>query len=369
MNDKELELLIRSFDDDLDTGDRLVLDRVLDRSAEARTERVRLTRVRAMVAAARADSFDPLFADRVMAGLDDLSRAPSAPAQKAAERAARPRSPRRAAARPWRAAAGFAAASAAVVLVAVLAIALWLQPRTVAVPYGSVQTVELADGSLVELSSGSRLTFSNFVGRDERRVELEGEAFFDVSEAERPFIVETFNASVSVLGTRFNVRAWPRDPIPETSVTLASGSVKVEALQAPQVETLEAPADEPESATAAVQRPSGAVVLEPGQSTSVVRDSTAVREPTFVSLDHAIAWRSGGLAFVDQPVGSVFTAIERRFNVDVEVSQPAIQERLLTYLNPQPDSAEEVLSDVCHTLDLRYRRTANGFAVLPSTTR
>lgn len=357
MSDNEMELLIRSFDADLGASDRQALDRVLDGSAEARAERERLRRLRRIAADARADSFGPHFADRVMAGLDNTSRAPAAPRESAADRSALPHIRRRVAARPTRIAAGF---SAAAVVVAAVAVVLWLQPRTVTVPYGSMQTVELADGSVVELSSGSRLTYSNFIGRDERRVELEGEAFFDVAHAERPFIVETFNASVSVLGTRFNVRAWPKDAIPETAVAVASGRVAVESLQPPR--------DAPETSAPATQRPTDKVVLEPGQSTSVVRDSTAVREPAFVTLDHVVAWRSGGMAFVDQPVGSVFTAIERRFNVDVEVSHPGIRHRLLTYLNPQPASAEEVLSDVCHTLNLRYRRTANGFAILPSST-
>ncbi len=404
MKDNEMDLLLRSFDEELDAGDRGKLASLLEASGEARTENDRIGRLRSLVADSRIELFAPQFADRVMAGLSERGREVTRTDRHATTRIERRNRPaKRISERPrarrpgsWRVAGGFAVAALVVVAAG---IALWLQPRTVTVPYGAMETVTLPDGSVAELGSGSTLTYRNFRGRAQRRVTLEGEAFFDVAEAERPFIVETFNASISVLGTRFNVRAWSSDPIPETLVALESGRVEVAprhtrdaraartpedaapsestAASADETKTRESAANEAEmresaadematrESAAAAPRPAALrVVLEPGQVTSVVRDSAAVRPPKFIALNHIVAWRSGGLAFVDQPVGSVFRTIERRFDVDVRVADPSIQNRLLTYLNPNPSSPDDVLSDICHTLDLRYRQTANGFEIL-----
>ncbi len=426
MRDNEMELLLRSFDEELDAGARLELARLLETSVEARAEHDRVRRLRRLVARSTMGTFAPHFADRVMALAqerdlleeksgrseypeeaktepgDGDTMEPIGPGDRGAkapvglgDRRVRAKTEKRdrrgremsglgqrLRTASWRRVAGFAFVA---FVVTAIGLAVWLQPRTVTVPYGAAETVELTDGSIAELSSGSSLTYRNFWGRDERRVTLEGEAFFDVAEAQRPFIVETFNASISVLGTRFNVRAWSTDPFPETSVALESGRVAVSPRR-PSGERLAHSADElaaeelatdalesdeltpDESPATMLRRSIETVVLEPGQATSIVRDSTAVRPPRFITLDHVVAWRTGGLAFVDQPVGSVFRTIERRFNVEVRVTDPDIQSRLLTYLNPHPGSAEDVISDICHTLDLRYRHTANGYEILPSST-
>jgi ferric-dicitrate binding protein FerR (iron transport regulator) len=68
---------------------------------------------------------------------------------------------------------------------------------------------------------------------EERRVRLVGEAFFEVEEHSTPFIVQTFNAEVTVLGTTFNVKAWPTSLDPATTVTLESGRVALNVLDRP----------------------------------------------------------------------------------------------------------------------------------------
>lgn len=375
MTDNAMDLLLRSFDDELDAADRARLERLLESSEGLREERARVQRLRAKLEHSASLAFAPNFADRVMAALPK-DRSPIAGAPTSDRRARhdgrarrdhRARHDGRAASRQvmrgngrsaprgWRITAGLAAA--AFVALALGLVAVWLQPTTVTVPYGATSTVELADGSIAELGSGTSLTYRRFRARDERRVALEGEAFFDVAEGDRPFVVETFNASITVLGTRFNVRAWPSDPMPETSVALESGRVAVSPLRSGK---------ETDASETAFRHAANPVVLEPGQATSIARDSLAVRPPKFITIDHVIAWRSGGLAFVNQPIASVFSTIERRYDIDIRMTDSGIQDRLLTYLNPQPDSAEGVISDICHTLDLRYRHTANGFEILPS---
>lgn len=439
MKDSEMELLLRSFDDDdLDESERRRLEELLERSAKLRAEQIRLRRLRAAVSGSAADAFEPDFADRVMTGVGRAADRRHAPDRRSISRAVDKsgrisrwmpvrRTFRMSARRTVWMAGG---AAAAVVLLIAVGLFVRMQPQTMSVPYGEAQMVELRDGSQVELSGGSTLTYPRRWESGERRVRLDGEAYFDVIPQDLPFVVQTFNADVTVLGTQFNVRAWEDDPVPETAVTLAAGRVAVtprrddqkndrvdagrmaadradgDRLEADRADADRADADVAErladdrgsraydgasrtddSAAAAEayeydradDRRAGesmlsvsrfapaAVVLEPGQTTSVIADSAGA--PRSVSVDRVLAWRSGGLAFVDQPLATVFTTIERRFDVDVEPLDPAIRDRLLTYLNPYPESAEEVISDICHTLDLRYRRTANGYEILPEATQ
>lgn len=380
MKDDEIELLFRSFDDDLDARDRQRLSDLLEGSSAARSERIRLLRLRDMVAARAADGYAPGFADRVMdriyqKGTDPaVGERPPRPAparntnQVNDDRGSEPvrRSTVRAARahRMWRMVAP-AAAIATVLLV--VAVYLVMEPRTINVPHGEMETLTLRDGSSVELGGGSTMTYDRWWRSDERRVRLEGEAFFDVQPHEKPFVVETFNAQVTVVGTQFNVRAWRDDPAPETAVALASGRVTVAALggEAGANKAAERlPSRSTSPLTESVEGEAYQTVLQSGQGTSVAADSTASRPPRDVALEHILTWRSGGVAFVDQPLGSVFNTIERRFGVDVRVTDDGIEDRLLTYLNPDPGSAANVLSDICHTLDLHYRRTANGYEVL-----
>lgn len=199
--------------------------------------------------------------------------------------------------------------------------------------------MNLPDGSTVDLGPGSSLEVQVDAESPERVVRLIGEAFFNISHDGRSFIVQTFNARIRVLGTRFNVRARPDDPAPTTEVALEEGSVEV----AGDV--------------------GGAVRLRPGEGTTIVADSGSVRPPEPVALREALAWRTGGMAFTDRTLGAVFNEIERRYAVRIDVADPSVESMRITYLNPSPPSPEGILSDLGHARGFRFSRTANGFAV------
>ena len=86
-------------------------------------------------------------------------------------------------------------------------------------PYGSKSKVKLSDGSLVWLNAGSTLRYSSDFNVNNREVYLEGEAYFDVVRNEQtPFLVQTTTITVKVLGTAFNVKAYPEESVVETTV-------------------------------------------------------------------------------------------------------------------------------------------------------
>ncbi len=87
------------------------------------------------------------------------------------------------------------------------------------VPYGSKSVVTLPDGTRVWINSGSRLRYSQNFNALDRQVTLEGEAYFDVyKNAQKPFFVKTSGITVKVIGTAFNVKAYPDEKTIETTV-------------------------------------------------------------------------------------------------------------------------------------------------------
>jgi transmembrane sensor len=221
--------------------------------------------------------------------------------------------------------------------------AAWYQlPVTRAAAPGERLAVRLPDGSRATLNAGSevryRRGFSLLPGlpAGRRRVRLQGEAFFDVVPGERSFQVAAADASVRVLGTRFNVRSRPAG----LEVAVEEGRVEV----------------------AGRGRP-GAVVLRAGEAVRMdeARDRlTRLRVPR----ERVGAWRRGGLTVVDEPLSAILAELSRRFAVEVTLADPdeGGRERLSVYY-PMLGSLESVLSDLTIQQDLRYRRTAEGWEV------
>ncbi len=231
------------------------------------------------------------------------------------------------------------AVAASIVLLIAVGAWLFLQPVSFQAPVGESLTATLPDGSTVALNSDARLVYARPFGWGRRVVKLTGEAFFDVeSDSQKPFIVETFNAAVTVLGTRFNVRAWPNDPTRQTTVVLEEGAVRLATLHAPDQ----------------------SVVLEPGQMSRVTGEDAPPSAPVAVSVEQMLAWRQGGFSFKDHPVAVILAEVERRFGVAIQAPDALAQRRLGLYLK-RPETAETVLDAVCGFLECRFRATPNGY--------
>ena len=221
--------------------------------------------------------------------------------------------------------------------VVAMAAVLWLRPVTEAADT-SLLAVSLPDGSEAILAPGSEIVYARGLRGDARRVELAGQATFDVVRDGRPFTVETFNASVEVLGTVFDVQAWQASQAPETAVALVEGSVRL-------------------------RSDAGAVTLRPGEASRVV--SGAPTAPVPVDARAVIAWHDGAFSVVDAPLGAVAEALQARFGRRVRLAPGVDASRRLTLLLPSADSADVVLRDVAAYLDLRVQVVADRYDVLP----
>lgn len=226
----------------------------------------------------------------------------------------------------------------------------WTRPVTVTVAPGARQTVDLPDGSRVDLNSGSHLTYRRGFAvlpgwpADQRRVTLHGEAFFDVVQDGRPFAVVTFNARIDVLGTRFNVRAWPEQTQHETRVTLEEGRVRLASPTGTQAVTLS----------------------EPGQTARITADvDSAIRLPA-ADLDDVLAWRQGGFVMNREPTAAVLAELQRRFGVSIEVEDALVlaDSTSLTYWRDA--EIETVIHDFCLAQGCQYRRISRGFVLVPA---
>ena len=228
------------------------------------------------------------------------------------------------------------AALAVVVAVVAVGVALW--PRTTTVAAGTdVLVTALPDGSEVTLAPGSALRYRRGLSGDTRRVRLDGQGYFDVETAGRPFVVETFNAEVEVLGTEFDVQAWPGAP--ETAVALVEGRV-------------------------ALRANGGEVTLAPGQ-VSRVYGAGAPTPPVASDVEAVAAWRRGGFSVVDAPLAAVAAAVEARFGRPVRVGPGVDGDRRLTLFLPTAETADAVLGDVAAYLDLRLQAGPDRYQLLP----
>lgn len=159
------------------------------------------------------------------------------------------------------------------------------------VPKGEKMQILFQDGSRVYLNSESRIRYPRQFGLSERKVELEGEGWFDVSEMKnRPFIVDLKVINVRVLGTTFDVKAYPEES--DISVSLETGSVEL------------------------TGRTFKAFTIKPGEKAVYNRGSgkCSITRPSDIHI--ASAWKENMLVFSNAPLSEVITTLGRRFDVE-----------------------------------------------------
>ncbi|MBO9566078.1 MAG: FecR domain-containing protein [Niastella sp.] len=181
--------------------------------------------------------------------------------------------------------------------------------NTVVVPRGGQYKLILTDGTQVWLNAASYLRFPVEFTGEQRIVELEGEGYFEVAkDAARPFIVRTRPADVRVLGTHFNVCAYPQE---DWKTTLLEGKVRVDAVATNPVNNKES-------------QLAGAI-LAPGQQAVIAMQpsisSQSIKSPKIqvqiCDIDEAIAWKEGYFHFSDASVKNIMQQVSRWYDVDI----------------------------------------------------
>ena len=201
----------------------------------------------------------------------------------------------------------------------------WVERKT---DWGEKLNLILADGTQIKLNSGSSIRFPKAFTADERRIELSGEAFFDVARDEsKPFIIQSDQVETKVLGTSFNVQAYEDQR--HISVSVLTGRVEVASLE-------------------------NKVFLSPHEQGVYHRSKGNVTKGR-VDIEKILLWKDGIIHFEDATFGEVKSVLERWYGVNMSFASKELAQCHLTatYAN---ESLETILGSIVYAKKgMQYR--------------
>jgi transmembrane sensor len=175
---------------------------------------------------------------------------------------------------------------------------------TVCCALGDKTNIILPDSTRVWLNSGSRLSFNSDFKSGGRNVLLEGEAYFSVTkDKEHPFIVKTYEIEIRVLGTQFNVKAYPEEK--SVSTTLIEGSIQVSS-------------------------PSEKMTIAPDQKMVFSKETHKMSLNRLADTAPEIDWKRGRLIFRNESLEELEIKLERWFDVDIYLADEQVKHRRFT---------------------------------------
>lgn len=229
--------------------------------------------------------------------------------------------------------------AASVLLIFMLGSVAWLYQKTTVQPdemyvmvcgRQAVDSVTLPDGTRVLISSGSRLTYPKIFKGSQRKVQLSGQAFFDVVEdKEKPFVVQTDQMEVMALGTAFEVFSF--DKVSDGETVLLNGKVKVTMVETSAQNQAE-------------------YILHPNQKLSVAQDGEVQIEK--VDADKYSGWRSKGcLSFENEKLTMIIPRLERWYQKKIMCDKRVADSYRFTF-TIDDESCDDVLRMLCKTSPL-----------------
>jgi len=198
--------------------------------------------------------------------------------------------------------------------------------QTVHVPPGQRQSLELSDGTRIQLNAGTTFHYPKNFDSDIRHVELAGEAYFHVAQTATPFVVRTEHATTTVTGTEFNIKAREY----KTVVFVKKGRVQV------------TPNDN------IAQK----IMISEGEIATA--ETQTVQKKVAEHHDSILAWREGRLVFHRQPLPDVLAEIERFYNIEIEADSTLLHHTVTASFGQEPPS--QIVETLALALDARTRK-------------
>lgn len=193
------------------------------------------------------------------------------------------------------------------------------------VPLAGECYITLDDGSRVWVNSGSRLKYPvKFIG-EERKVFLEGEAYFEVVKDGKPFIVNTALGEINVLGTHFDVKAYKEDG--KVYTTLVSGKVSF----------------------------AGREIIELAPGEQVIAFASGKMEKQVVDVEEYVGWKEGLYIFKNQDLETIMEDLCRWYDVSVFFQNPALKQLEFTGNLKRYDNINIFMELLQRTGDVKYR--------------
>ena len=202
--------------------------------------------------------------------------------------------------------------------------------QTITVPAGQRINITLVDGTNVWLNARTSLSYPVKFGKNNRQVVLDGEAYFDVTkDKSKPFIVQTDNYNVEVLGTQFDVNAYSETG--EFETTLMSGSVKV--------------ASASDSTQKITLKPNNKVFLQDGKlHVTAVDDYNPYR------------WKEGLICFKNETFTSIMKDFEKYYGLTIQVKNKNVFKYVYTGKFRQTDGIDYALRVLQKDIKFTYQR-------------
>lgn len=198
-----------------------------------------------------------------------------------------------------------------------------IQFNTLVVPKGNFYKLSLEDGTQVWVNANSQLKFPVKFKENERRVILEGEAYFEVAhEAERPFVVESRGSEVKVLGTHFNINAYSNN----VRTTLSSGRVQV-------------------------SHSGDVIVLEPGEYANLKGELLSKGK---ADLDHDLSWHNNQFYFKKETIVEIASTLSKWYDVQVKFKKDVALDKVYNGNFKRDVKLSEVLEMLTYVCDLKF---------------
>lgn len=214
------------------------------------------------------------------------------------------------------------AAAVALLCLSVWTAYLYMQPvaiQTVST-LAETRTVSLPDGTSVTLNHYSTLTYPERFKSDNREVELNGEAYFEVSKDKKhPFVVRTEAVDVRVLGTQFNVDAYCDSP--DVRTTLLTGSVAV-----------------------SNKSNSEHMILKPNEIAIYNKVEKKLTRKLLEDATDEISWRHGEFIFDDVPLRDIARELSNSFGTTIQITDPTLQNYRISARFRNGEDLETILS-------------------------
>jgi len=197
--------------------------------------------------------------------------------------------------------------------------------------YGEKRRLMFSDSTRVVLNSRTNIAYPDNFGKNERRIRLSGEAYFDVNRDKTPFIIETGRFDIQVLGTAFNVKAYDEDEI--VSVAVNEGRVQV-------------------------SMPEATLVLKPKEKITLNTRTGEIMKEIVRNNAHSSAWIQGWLCFDRTPIRDIARELERIYGCRIVFKEGDEFNNLISGEHDNR-SLESVLQSIEYTSGIKYMKKDN----------
>lgn len=205
-----------------------------------------------------------------------------------------------------------------------------IQYNTLSIPRGGEFFLQLADGTNVWLNSETVLRYPVQFAGNERRVELTGEAFFEVAKNEKvPFLVESGGQTVKVLGTKFNISSYKENQFNYT--TLVDGSIEVFIKNKPEIRQ----------------------ILTPNEQSSINKTEEKITKRTVDPYQY-IAWKEGRFVFQDQTLDEIMNTLSKWYDIEVVFAREDLRNIRFTGNLKRYEDFDEVLNKIRKTNEVDF---------------